>query len=304
MWRHRGSPPSWDDRRVPRQRKPDSRSPRGDAVRGTWSPWVEFTTTAIGHPPHEAGLYRIRTSDAATLAYLGQTGRGLRERLLGLRRGTFAEAMPYNDPHTAAPGLWAFRNEESVAYEVSWMPMPEAAERDLHTAEARELADHRLTHGVSTLLNHGRHHRYWTRPSNRDGGLGRRGERRLVPEPYESAPTLPRQGVVGQDGWMGLRWSSSNDLRPGPPATPDSPGLYLLTHDGEVIYIGQSRSIRQRVRAHGRSDWPAGTTVRWSNLSCDAPPHQLLELEADLLGAYIAANGTAPIGQFSGWKTL
>lgn len=275
---------------------------RGAAVMWSWSPWVEFTSTGLGDPPHEAGLYRIRVADTPTLAYLGQTGRGLRERLLGLRRGTFAQKMPYNDPHTAAPGLWAFRNEDSCSYEVSWMPMPAASERDLHTAEALALADHRLMHGSSTLLNHGRHHRYWTRPSNRKGGLGRPGERRLVPDTYDSAPPLPRQGVVGQKGWMGLPWSPPNDLRPGPSTTPDAPGLYVLTHDDGVIYIGQSTSLRQRVQAHSRSDWPADTTVRWSTLPKESPQHQLLELEVDLLGAYIAANGAAPAGQFSGWE--
>ncbi len=269
-------------------------------MRWSWSPWVEFSPTAFGDPPHEAGLYRIRVADASTLAYLGQTRRGLRERLLGLRRGTFAQEMPYNDPHTAAPGLWAFRVEDSSIYEASWAPMPDASERDLHTAEALELADHRLTHGTSTLLNHGRHHLHWTRPSNRERGLGRRGERRREPEAYDSAPPAPRLGIAGQGGWMGRAWSPTTELRPPPSTAPDAPGVYVLVHDDRVIYIGQSMSLGQRLQAHGRSNWPAETSVRWSTLPKDSPQHWLLELEVDLLGAYIAAHGTAPAGQFSG----
>jgi hypothetical protein len=39
------------------------------------------------------------------LAYIGQTGRSLRQRVCALVHGTLADAMPFNDPHTAAPRL-------------------------------------------------------------------------------------------------------------------------------------------------------------------------------------------------------
>ena len=63
------------------------------------------------------GLYRIRVTGRNQLAYVGQTGRGLRERV-GLARGTLAAEMPFNDRHTA-PKLWSFRDADGLEYEVS-----------------------------------------------------------------------------------------------------------------------------------------------------------------------------------------
>jgi hypothetical protein len=52
--------------------------------------------------------------------YIGQTGMGtmtIRKRLRMLR-GVYGELMPYRDPHTAGPALWALYHqtgEDSVA---------------------------------------------------------------------------------------------------------------------------------------------------------------------------------------------
>jgi hypothetical protein len=59
--------------------------------------------------PHLPGLYRIRRVGREDLDYIGQTGMGtmtLRKRP-GMLRGVFGEIMPYRDPHTAGPALWA-----------------------------------------------------------------------------------------------------------------------------------------------------------------------------------------------------
>jgi hypothetical protein len=49
--------------------------------------------------------YSSRGQWAGTPTYIGQTGRGLRERLQGLAAGANGTEAPYNDPHTAAPHL-------------------------------------------------------------------------------------------------------------------------------------------------------------------------------------------------------
>jgi hypothetical protein len=70
-----------------------------------WSGWLPlmrcFDTDAI---PAVPGVNRIRARDERILAYVGQTGRSLRERLRSLR-GVYAPEMPYRDPHTAAGAL-------------------------------------------------------------------------------------------------------------------------------------------------------------------------------------------------------
>ena len=52
------------------------------------------------------GLYRIRRAGRDDLDYIGQTGLRLRDRLAMLR-GIYRDKMPYRDPHTVAPALWA-----------------------------------------------------------------------------------------------------------------------------------------------------------------------------------------------------
>jgi excinuclease UvrABC nuclease subunit len=77
-----------------------------------WSPWASFTTREKWKLiPTETGVYRVRPAGTNFIAYIGETGRQLRGRLSSLRRGTLSNVMPFNDSHTAAPNLWAWRQE-------------------------------------------------------------------------------------------------------------------------------------------------------------------------------------------------
>src|SRR6516164_8348507 len=91
-----------------------------------WSPWVPHQGCWRGATaPDEPGLYRIRRVGQSCLDYIGQTGTGgmtLRKRL-GMQRGVYAAEMPYTDPHTAAPALWAIRQATGAEYEVSVAPV-------------------------------------------------------------------------------------------------------------------------------------------------------------------------------------
>ena len=79
----------------------------------SWTSWIAFShPSSFIQLPSAAGLYRIRAVGIGELFYIGQTGRNLRERLGDLRRNTMQTQMPFNDPHTAAPSLWAWRDAE------------------------------------------------------------------------------------------------------------------------------------------------------------------------------------------------
>ena len=88
-------------------------------MRLRWTEWVSFVGGDFKALPTAAGIYRIKIRDQNQLAYIGQTGRNLRERLSDLRRNTLAKEMPFNDPHTAAPSLWAWHHAEGYEYECS-----------------------------------------------------------------------------------------------------------------------------------------------------------------------------------------
>jgi len=72
--------------------------PLEDAVRGTGVPALP-------------GLYRIGRVALRHWDYIGQTGVGRMNlgRRTAMLRGVYAKQMPYRDPHTAGPGLWALR---------------------------------------------------------------------------------------------------------------------------------------------------------------------------------------------------
>jgi len=147
--------------------------------------------------------------------YLGQSGR-LRGRLLyDLYRPLYAHTAPWNDPHTAAPALWAYRVEDGYSYEVSVTEAPED-KRERHGLEDYLLWQHRLSTGRSAICNYGRFHSRYVRPSNKKSG---RAMSRIAPEADaklydESADPLVLRGHPGGAGWMGLTWT-----RPRPPRT-------------------------------------------------------------------------------------
>src|SRR4051812_24404085 len=86
-----------------------------------WTGFVPFGTgrAAARALPAGAGVYRVRVAGRDELAYVGQTGRGLRERIVALMRQTLSAEMPFNDPHTAAPKLWSYRDADGCGYEAS-----------------------------------------------------------------------------------------------------------------------------------------------------------------------------------------
>src|SRR4051812_37491759 len=92
----------------------------------SWSSWCPLHGCWRGEAiPAQPGLYCIRRAGQPFLDYVGQTGTGtmtLRKRLAMLA-GVYGTEMPYNDPHTAGPALWALRLQTGEAFEVSVAPV-------------------------------------------------------------------------------------------------------------------------------------------------------------------------------------
>ncbi len=82
-----------------------------------WTPWNSFTDKERFKAfPNEPDFYRVRALERDELFYIGQTGRTLRERVRDLIRNCVQDDMPYNDPHTAGPSLWAWRDAEALIF--------------------------------------------------------------------------------------------------------------------------------------------------------------------------------------------
>src|SRR5262245_57606024 len=118
------------------------------------SPWRPLTDCWADRELTSPGLYRIRRVGRDDLDYIGQTGLRLRERLAMLK-GVYRSEMPYRDPHTVAPALWAQRQLGGEDYEASTCPVAGNA-RWRKALESVAVALYRQAHRRSPTLNFGR----------------------------------------------------------------------------------------------------------------------------------------------------
>jgi hypothetical protein len=267
-------------------------------------------------------LYRIRQVGQRCLDYIGQTGKGgmtLRKRL-GMQRGVYAAAMPYTDPHTAAPALWALRQATGAVYEVSVAPVPGTVpwRKGL---EALAVALHRQEFGRSPTVNFGRMPVGFRRSSGNNKRLMQAGKRfRGGPldteEPYHAPGIRPAGALDGdpQDAkWGGHEWSGWQPLGPGtayPSAT--AQGLYRIRDAAKsgLLYVGEgvvaARLLSHRRKTRKPGDPQGDVFGSAERLECSWVlnegwlPHQRLELECDLIGAHLLVTGTVPPAQFIG----
>ena len=250
--------------------------------------------------PNEPGFYRVRALGRDELFYIGQTGRTLRERVRDLIRNSMKDDMPYNDPHTAGPSLWAWRDAEALIFEVS------CSTSNMDTRERKGYEDYllwryHLEKGDSTLCNHGRFHPLYEKSRNRSSGFrGGRLKEGLNSASGRSLEPLKRIGISGEPGWMGLSWISGGELLQLKPSTiPEKKGLYLILGE-EMLYIGQSNNLRDRLKTHQKKDWRLeGVRCSYYPMPDDTLPHQIKEYESNLIGAYYEETESIPKHQYA-----
>lgn len=264
-----------------------------------WTEWIGLDASNDIYRdviPTDGGIYRIRATEQSGLVYLGQTGRDLRERTGTLRNHTHRSEPPWNDPHTGAPGLWAWRVDDGLTYELSVTAF------DLETPERECLEDmllleHRLEHGESTLCNHGRFHPKWRRPTNKAKGVSmqRLPEGETNPAAGSSLAPVELVGTPGEPEWLGLSWTERENLAE--VAAPKLRGVYLLLDGPEAVYAGKATNLRSRVGTHRRSYAEHELSVVCHTMP-DALLHHLYERETDLIGALYKHTGEVPRFQY------
>ncbi|SDN62120.1 GIY-YIG nuclease family protein [Bacillus sp. OK048] len=271
-----------------------------------WTPWYSFAKIMETKRilPTFPGMYRIKPVGHTHLMYIGQTGRNLRERLTDLIRNALKEQMPFNDPHTASPSLWAWKDSKGWDFEISVSTI-ELSKEDREGLESFLLWDYRVQYGESTYCNHGRFHQDYIKSR---GSTSRfRGRKLLESENRNiawgnSCKPLNFQGTPTSSTFMGLSWSDylgEESLS----QMPNNPGVYRIKglETNTILYIGQSQKLRNRLREHAKKDW--GQTIGYSfTLIKDAKDFQLKEIENDLIGGFFSINQTVPIFQFKNLK--
>jgi len=218
--------------------------------------------------------------------------------------------MPYRDPHTAAPALWALRHRDGCDFEV-----PGTAP-DRKALEAAAITLYRIESGQSPAASFGRMpagYRISSGNNARLAAAGRRYRGGLDPAAPAGPASAPPSGLPGADpasaDWMNWAWSpwAPISLARGSAA---GTGLYRVRsscHAG-LVYVGQG-TIALRLRTHAAKALRAGhrqgpyflgaAEASWIVLPGLALV-SLLEHENDLIAAHVLTTGHAPAAQFLG----
>ena len=228
----------------------------------SWSLWGSLgpNNGFISRLSTNEGLYRVRHEDLPGLVYIGETGRSIRDRVRALASGIFGGEMPYRDPHTASPCLWAIVDAYGPQLEVSVAtPAVAAVKQSRKAMEDALIALHRREFGSSPTANFARIIPGYQQSSYRKGGLvgGSLAEDEAEPhaEPGIEPPSWERAEGLTSDLWMGLEWT--------PPAPlsetfglPSKAGVYRFWDPGAVPpleYIGETANLKSRLYAHRRN---------------------------------------------------
>ena len=259
--------------------------------------------TASGVPGQEPGL-----------DYIGQTGRSLRGRL-GQLSGVYHAQMPYRDPHTAAPALWALRHRDGCDFEAAVIEVPGTVP-ERKALEATAITLYRLEAGRSPAASFGRMPAGYQISSGNNARLAAAARRyRGGPDPAAPAgpASVPVSGIPGPDpasaDWMNWAWSPWAPISRACGSAAGT-GLYRVRsscHAG-LVYVGQG-AIALRLRAHAAKALRAGhrqgpyfsgtIEASWIALPGLAPV-SLLEYENDLIAAHVLATRHPPAAQFLG----
>jgi hypothetical protein len=287
-----------------------------------WGPWHCLASAARDPEiPPAPGLYRIRRVGREDVDYIGQTGMGtmtLRKRL-GMLRGVYGELMPYRDPHTAGPALWALYHQTGEDFEVSVVPV-EGSTPWRKGLEAMAIALYRQEHGRSPTVEFGRMPAGYRASSSYNRRLlesGRvfRGSPSAMTD-ASHAPGVPPLGPLAGDphgfNWGGHEWSPWIPLGDIARHQPSESGLYRIRgrERGALVYVGQG-SVALRLLDHlAKTRGP--DRVQGQLFAAAAPlecswvvndewlSHQRLELENDLIASHLLATGEIPSAQFQG----
>jgi hypothetical protein len=223
-----------------------------------------------------------------------------------------ADEMPLRDPHTAAPCLWAIRDEYGVDFQVSWTAInidpeesPTTDIREIHQrntnneliglqsaylASYRYLTKETPTANFGGMISNYRHPpRRKSSNKNSSGNESQDRDYRSSMAHDRAAPSWDSWENVTADDWMGFQWENEEDPTKFSDPFPSSTGLYRIRETGkdELMSVGAATNIRNRI--HRLMD-TIDVDIRASY--CERSLNSIAERQAlttDLIGAHYLA---------------
>jgi len=193
---------------------------------------------------------------------------------------------------------------DPCGFECSAAPL-DASASGRRGMESFLLYRYRQEYGASPLCSLGRFHPRYRRSTTRKEGFrgGKLAEgQKDNPAGSPGLPPLCPKGAPGDRDWMGLSWSTPARLaEESLSSVPGSQGLYLLSDavSGEILFIGSSGNCAGQL-AEQSARGCEGKEIAFSYHAPGNPvlPHQLRELETDLIGNFFEQYRKAPEKQF------
>jgi len=280
-----------------------------------WSEWTPlFPTGDLDVIPQEPGIYLVSHASLSGVQYVGHSRTDLRDRIRRMGYSIDSDEMPYRDPHTAAPCLWAIAEEYDVDYRVCWASIDRigddeeqssltstrtigelATVNELVGLKAAYIAGYRFVSRQSPTANFG-----YMIPGYEQSGprsSGRRGgklEHEAV-EPgmrEETLSTWEEWDDVTSDSWMGFDWETY-DLSDFEDPYPDAEGVFRIWQKGtnSLAQVGATTNIRNQVLDAEIHD--DGTMVSFDQRAIgDVSDRQAIA--TDLVGAHYLAKDIVP----------
>ncbi len=268
-----------------------------------WSPWISFENLSKLIPAY-SGFYKVKPINQDYLIYIGQTG-NLKRRTTTLKRECYKEVMPFRDPHTGAPCLWAWKDAEGLQFECS-VTLSEITEIERKVIEHYLFWQYRLEKGESPLCSFGRFHEDYKISSNSKKRIHgyhlEEGEKN--PAGRNSQVPLFMKEYYQEKNWMGLKWTEPNLFnKQEVKCLNNQPAVYKIFTENELLYIGETKNVKKRFSDHIKKDWSfANVFFSISEQVFSIAPHQLKELENDLIAGYYEQTKKSPFFQFKNLK--
>lgn len=206
-----------------------------------WSEWHPvLPTKELGGVCRGPGIMRISHTDVSGIHFVGHARTNLQQRVRRLGYELRNSEMPYSDPFSAAPCLWAMKNEVGGRFFVSWCSATDADQAKL--LEDIYITLYRRATSQSPTANFGRMYSSYSKSTNKEAGVqGAKGASppRNSPIGSEKLDLSEIQPVTGEN-WLGVSWEGPMELFPDELAGlsysfPKESGIFRVWKQGENV---------------------------------------------------------------------